>query len=63
MKEWKISLRGSLYQMHWINWKSYEWMHDIIEVKQNWTFDIHIELLIDIAKGEQKLENERKGEN
>ena len=43
MKEWKISLRGSLYQMHWINWKSYDWMHDIID----------IELLIDFAKGEQ----------
>ena len=28
-------------------------MHDIIEVKQNWIFDIHIELLIDIAKREQ----------
>ena len=39
--------------MHRINWKSYEWMHDIIEEEQNWTIGIQIGLLNAIAKGEQ----------
>ena len=43
-KQWKISLRGSIYQKHLNQLQILNWMHDI-----------YIEFLIDIAKGEQSI--------
>ena len=43
-KQWKILLRGSIYQKHVNQLQIFNWMHDI-----------YIEFLIDIAKGEQSI--------